>query len=159
MSVHVTVGRKCMDCHEPHGTTNEHNLRVTARNNALCMQAGCHTATFPTPADIAAHTHHATGLQGGPRCVDCHMPSVQKSAVNYDIHSHAFIPLTPQLTLTYQMSNSCAIRCHRGPVLYNGTLYRDTNIDRWGDQSDYVIAQWLIRKWQTAVRVIWRLYQ
>ena len=154
LSQHVAAGVRCIDCHDVHGTANEHDLRTSARNNQLCL--GCHTAEFPDTAAVATHTKHDPANTASPRCVDCHMPSVQKSAVNFDIHAHAFQPLLPQDTLTYKMPSSCAI-CHRSAG--SGPYLVDSDISRWDEPADVNIAIWLSQKFRTAVRSFWSHYR
>jgi hypothetical protein len=88
----------CWTCHNVHEPD-------AAFTNDLC--ATCH----PGPAgDLAAHTNHA----GAMLCIDCHMPFTAKSAVAYDVRSHAFDIISPQVSLDnfladpgIVMPNSC----------------------------------------------------
>jgi predicted CXXCH cytochrome family protein len=134
-SKHYEMGVQCWACHDPHGTDNEHDLRYSARDNTLCLR--CHDASL---AD-ASHTHHAAPADNNnfPRCVDCHMPAVQASGVNFDIHAHTFKVLLPQGTLDNQgtgkgQPNACAI-CHR-----TANSATDTDIGVWNSPADITIA-------------------
>lgn len=108
-------------------------------NNTLCL--ACH-ATFGDFEDItkemvadyennvdaigkivSAHTKHPYApdrSMGLSRCSKCHMPTVAKSALAFDIHSHSFEPIAPEKTLMYQeqggMPNACAVSCHSQKV-------------------------------------------
>lgn len=122
----------CWSCHDPHGSDNEHDLTVTARDNSLCGQ--CHVDKL---ASIEEHSGHPASNDASPRCVDCHMSAAQKSAVNYDIHQHTFEVMTPADTLELNQPNACAI-CHRS---YEGTV--DGSISAWNEDSDAIISGWL----------------
>lgn len=133
---HWTVAKlECWDCHDPHGSNFEHNLKMTARDNSLCL--GCHEET---EYNTATHSHHSGDLNSGsPRCVDCHMAAVQNSGVNYDIHQHTFQVLLPERTLVHQSTangspNACML-CHRS---YGG--FTDTNAGVWNEPDDIKIA-------------------
>jgi len=137
-SAHFTAGVRCWDCHDPHGSDSEHDLTFTARDNTLCLR--CHEASYAS----SGHTHHEAPSNNNsfPRCVDCHMPAVQPSGVNYDIHAHTFKVMLPQGTLDYQgvgsgQPNACAL-CHRSE---GGAT--DTNIGVWNQPSDITIATYL----------------
>jgi len=96
LSKHWKVAKfECWECHDPHGSDFEHDLKMTARDNSLCPK--CHSAAYYNASD---HTHHSGNLNSGsPRCVDCHMAAVQVSGLNYDIHHHTFRVLLPQGTI------------------------------------------------------------
>lgn len=136
---------RCWDCHDPHGSDNEHDLKTTARDNSLCLE--CHQAAYYNTTD---HTHHSGDLNGGnPRCVDCHMAAVQNSGVNYDIHNHLFKVLLPERTLAYQGTangspNACML-CHRS---FGG--FTETDAGKWNEANDIKIATLLdeiVRQW------------
>ena len=134
----------CHEPHE--NTANEHqivesieedglDIPVTVDNNTLCL--ACHATHGPFEnitkemvagydanigvigAAVAAHSHHPYApdrIMGLSRCTQCHMAKVSKSALKYDIHSHVFDVIPPELTLDYQaqggMPSSCAASCH-----------------------------------------------
>ncbi|NUN98178.1 MAG: hypothetical protein HUU16_18600 [Candidatus Omnitrophica bacterium] len=146
LSKHWTVAKfECWECHDPHGSDNEHDLKTTARDNSLCLE--CHQAAdYNTPE----HTHHSGDLAGGsPRCVDCHMAAVQNSGVNYDIHNHLFQVLLPERTLAHQGTangspNACML-CHRS---FGG--FTETDAGKWNEANDIKIATLLdeiVRQW------------
>jgi len=140
-SAHARAGLTCWSCHNPHGSEFEHDLKKSARDNGLCLQ--CHAGKFPDNAAIETHSKHAASNAGSPKCIDCHMPAVQKSAVDYDIHQHSFQVLTPAQTLAFAQPNACAL-CHRS---YLGVA--DTNIAIWNEESDKAINTWLNEQFLT----------
>lgn len=107
LSAHYGTGFvTCTSCHNVH----EPDADFT---NETCT--GCHGAIG---ADLAAHTRHATDKL----CIDCHMPFTAKSAIAYDIRSHAFDIISPQVSMdnfladpTNVIPNSCMNGgCHGG---------------------------------------------
>ena len=141
----------CMTCHTSHNETEaEHDLVLTARDNSLCTQSGCH-ASYTNETTLAAHTRHEVDLDKGlGRCVDCHMPTVQKSGVNYDIHAHTFEAISPQATLDTQanggMPNSCAVSCHADGLLGAPTLVAATGtVSAWNESADVELAKRLLQ--------------
>ena len=95
------------------------------------------------------HTKHTVDLaEGLGRCVDCHMPTMQKSGVNYDIHAHTFAVVLPQTTVDTQegggQPNSCAVSCH-----VDGTLGAPTfgvtggTVGKWNESADLQLAELL----------------
>jgi DmsE family decaheme c-type cytochrome len=56
---------KCTDCHDPHGTFNEHQLQTTAAGNLVCTK--CHTET----AGPFVYEHPPVKTEG---CTSCHSP-------------------------------------------------------------------------------------
>lgn len=61
-------GLTCVSCHDPHGSGERSQLKVSPDNDAMCIR--CHEEIG---ADIGAHTHHPVDSVGA-RCVSCHMP-------------------------------------------------------------------------------------
>lgn len=140
LSKHAAAGLTCWSCHDPHGSSFEHDLRISARDNGLCLS--CHQDRFPDAAAIENHSKHSLAAAGAPRCIDCHMSAVQKSAVEFDIHQHSFSVMTPADTLTFMQPNACVL-CHRS---YNGVT--DMNIKQWNEESDIVINTWLDQQYK-----------
>ncbi len=136
-SHHYAAGMYCADCHDPHGGDYEFDLRYDPDTNEACTV--CHWTGTGTV--LTNHTRHPSLDDGeGSLCVDCHMPKVAKSAIHYDISSHLFEPLEPELTLEYQMPNSCAIKCHRDNEYGEGAV--DEDLDDWSSDADMTIATW-----------------
>ncbi|MDA0747291.1 MAG: T9SS type A sorting domain-containing protein [bacterium] len=138
----------CMSCHNSHNETNfEHDLVKTARDNSLCTQ--CHPS-YSNPTAVAQHTKHSVDLARGlGRCVDCHMAAVQKSGVNYDIHSHTFKVISPQVTIDTQADggqpNSCAVSCHGDGLLGAPTFGFAGKLGTWNEEVDVKLAQRLLQ--------------
>ena len=62
---------KCTDCHDPHGTFSNHQLRTTADQNMICTK--CHTET----RGPFVFEHAAVKAEG---CVGCHTPHGSQNA-------------------------------------------------------------------------------
>jgi DmsE family decaheme c-type cytochrome len=62
---------KCSDCHDPHGTFGNNNLKSTADQNAICTK--CHTET----RGPFVYEHAAVKAEG---CVGCHTPHGSQNA-------------------------------------------------------------------------------
>ena len=138
----------CMTCHHAHNeTSDEHDLTMTARDNSLCTQ--CH-ASYKDENALSQHTNHSVDLDAGlGRCVDCHMPAVQKSGVNYDIHAHTFQIMSPQTTLDTQADggtpNSCAVSCHADELLGAPMLgVSGGKLGTWNEAADVALANKLL---------------
>ena len=138
----------CMTCHTAHNETSaEHDLVRTARDNSLCTQ--CH-ASYSDPATLAEHSDHPVDLAKGlGRCVDCHMPAVQKSGVKYDIHAHTFKVISPQTTIDTQADggtpNSCAASCHGDGLLGAPTFGHQGVLGSWNEEADVALARRLLQ--------------
>jgi len=61
----------CSDCHDPHGTFGNNNLKSTADQNAICTK--CHTETHGP----FVYEHAAVKAEG---CVGCHTPHGSQNA-------------------------------------------------------------------------------
>jgi DmsE family decaheme c-type cytochrome len=62
---------KCSDCHDPHGTFGNNNLKSTTDQNAICTK--CHTET----RGPFVYEHAAVKAEG---CVGCHTPHGSQNA-------------------------------------------------------------------------------
>jgi DmsE family decaheme c-type cytochrome len=62
---------KCSDCHDPHGTFGNNNIKSTADQNAICTK--CHTET----RGPFVYEHAAVKAEG---CVGCHTPHGSQNA-------------------------------------------------------------------------------
>jgi len=120
----VEFSIECVACHGPHGTNEDHDLRV--ERDQVCSQ--CHR-TFDTPPGETVHhpqTEMVAGVINIPEidgtpwmggeavCADCHMALVATSAVDYDIASHSFYHINPAKSISMDMPNSCTVSCHGG---------------------------------------------
>lgn len=147
----VTWNVACVACHGPHGTENEHDIRLPEEK--LCAE--CHTAEGASPPDTPHHPMKemlagtgGSGLIGDLRmggavtCTDCHMPFTAKSAVPYDIASHTFNIIEPEATIEMGIPNSCTSSCHDGKG--SGNLLTDEVaqrvIDKWHGEIEEMIA-------------------
>lgn len=106
-SVHGTGGwnAACIDCHDPHGSPERADLRLSADDDDLCLS--CHLpGTFGGDPEAAAdHGGHLAEEPGGPeqsgRCVGCHMPETaarlgfRDATGAGDLSSHAFVAVPP----------------------------------------------------------------
>ncbi len=130
----------CLACHATHGdfeTITKEMVSDPVTNEAAIA------------AVVSEHTNHDydPAGTGESRCSKCHMPKTIKSAINYDIHSHTFEPISPQKTLAYGMPNSCAASCHRGfengstPVFGTGA---DASLSDWTEATDVALADTLL---------------
>jgi DmsE family decaheme c-type cytochrome len=61
----------CSDCHDPHGTFENNNLKATADQNAICTK--CHTET----RGPFVYEHAAVKAEG---CLGCHTPHGSQNA-------------------------------------------------------------------------------
>lgn len=100
----------CLACHATHGDFEDLTPEMVADPD---------TNIDTIARVVSAHTHHPYAPErsmGLSRCTKCHMATVAKSAVAFDIHSHTFEVIPPEKTLMYQdqggMPNSCAVSCH-----------------------------------------------
>jgi predicted CXXCH cytochrome family protein len=120
----VQFSIECVACHGPHGTDEDHDLRVD--RDQICSQ--CHR-TFETPPGETVHhpqTEMVEGIiqipeidgtpwmDGDAVCADCHMPLVATSGEDYDIASHSFYHINPAKSISLGMPNSCTVSCHGG---------------------------------------------
>jgi predicted CXXCH cytochrome family protein len=120
----VEFSIECVACHGPHGTDEDHDLRVDREE--VCSQ--CHR-TFDTPPGETVHhpqTEMVEGqiqipeidgtpwMNGDAECADCHMPLVATSGEDYDIASHSFYHINPAKSISFDMPNSCTVSCHGG---------------------------------------------
>lgn len=100
----------CTVCHLPH-EVGPASGQLRAAPEKLCLE--CHN----DQRAIVDHTpFHQKALQvRNFTCVDCHMPKMATSAVDYDIRSHSFLQPDPQGSLDHggleMMPNACN-QCH-----------------------------------------------
>jgi hypothetical protein len=157
----------CSECHNSHGTDNEHDI-VTSVNNSvsgevavtgargvgegnLCV--GCHYSHGPFDntlenVDFERHYWHPPdGTHGSPDCTNCHMPAMAISGVGYDIHTHSFHAVLPEETIASQVPNSCMVMCHTGPYSTSyipGGGPSSSPILDWTQPVDVEISEWIM---------------
>jgi tetratricopeptide (TPR) repeat protein len=102
----------CVDCHEPHGQQYRDitGRALTGRfDDAQCTD--CHPAKAQQPQ---LHTKHAPDSPGS-RCVSCHMPFVQESAVGTELRyarsDHTISIPRPDVDRQLGVVNACRT-CH-----------------------------------------------
>jgi len=109
-SVMYRRGVRCFDCHDPHGTPNNADIREPVQE--LCLD--CHgpgRSNGPhNVKTIAEHTHHRDGSPGS-ECVACHMPKIEQTLGDVNVRSHTFAFIAPSMTDTYKIPNPCTL-CH-----------------------------------------------
>ncbi len=148
---------------------DETTIATSNDDNTLCL--ACH-ATFepfenitlemvqdPTganldiiAAEVSAHSNHSydpTGELGVSRCSSCHMPKVQKSAINYDISAHTFWVMSPEQTKFFAPEggtpNACAVSCHMQEGLTFGVDFSADVLTNWTEMTDLALADTLLR--------------
>jgi predicted CXXCH cytochrome family protein len=108
-SLMYTRGVTCFSCHDMHGTGNEANLRKPPGD--ICLDChGPNSQNGPHAPTIEAHTHHAKGSTGNA-CVACHMPKIEETIADVNVHAHTFEIITPAKTESLKIPNPCTV-CH-----------------------------------------------
>ncbi len=134
----------CLSCHATHGPFEE----VTKEMVADIDDEENSDFIAKTVSTHANHPYAPERSMGLDRCVECHMPKIAKSAINYDIRSHTFEAISPEKTLVYQdqggMPNSCAVSCHSQKVNSFG-FGLDPTISSWDEDFDRETADELIK--------------
>ena len=129
-SVMYRRGVTCFSCHDVHGTANYAQLRRPV--NLICLT--CHgpgQPNGPRTATIEEHTHHKAGTPGG-ECVDCHMPQIQTTVANINVHAHTFEFITPAMTDEYKIPNACTT-CHTDKT----TAWATEALRHWPERSPW----------------------
>ncbi len=128
----------CLSCHSTHGDFQgiSKEMVVDYANNVSAIGA-----------IVSEHSRHPYDPEGDgtSRCTNCHMPKVAKSAVEYDIHSHTFIPIGPENTKLYNMPNSCAVSCHAKTNYPNfGIAMTSADFTDWAGTNQQALADSLL---------------
>ena len=129
-SLMYTRGVTCSSCHDPHGTTNNADLRKPAQQ--MCLT--CHSANGangPRAVSVEAHTHHKAD-SAGSECIACHMPKTSQTIANVNVRSHTFKFVTPKLTEDFQIANPC-LGCHAD----KNTAWAREALKGWGTMSPW----------------------
>ena len=129
-SLMYTRGVTCFSCHDPHGSDNVAMLRE--KGNALCL--GCHGPNAPIGpfADsISAHTHHKLD-SAGSQCVSCHMPLIEETIKDVNVHAHTFRFITPAATQTLAIPNPCTL-CHKDKTVE----WAEQTLSGWTERSPW----------------------
>ena len=133
-SVMYKHGITCATCHDVHGTANPAQLRKPA--NVICLD--CHATGSPNgprTRTIEEHTHHKAG-SAGSQCVACHMPQIEVTVANVNVHAHTFQFITPTMTEKYKIPNSCN-GCHAD----KSTTWATEAIRQWPERSPWRTEQ------------------
>ena len=112
------------------GTDNEAELLKPA--SAMCLE--CHgpgSPNGPPTRTIEEHTHHMLGSLGSD-CVACHMPKIERTIADTNVHAHTFQFITPAMTERYGIPNPCNT-CHqdKSSAWATDTLRRWSGVSPW----------------------------
>ena len=132
-SLMYSRGVTCFSCHDPHGSANEAMLRQPP--SGIC--ADCHgpnTQNGPHAATVAGHTHHKPDSAGSV-CIACHMPRIEKTIGDFNVHSHTFRFITPSETKALGIPNPCNI-CHVDKT----TAWATAILNTWRDRSPWRVG-------------------
>jgi predicted CXXCH cytochrome family protein len=123
-------GVTCFSCHDVHGTENAAQLREPP--GEMCFAChGANTQNGPHAASIAEHTHHKAGSTGS-QCVACHMPKIEETIADVNVHAHTFRFITPAETDAYKIPNACNV-CHSD----KSTEWAGAAVKSWRDRSPW----------------------
>ncbi len=123
-------GVTCFSCHDVHGTENAAQLREPP--GEMCFAChGANTQNGPHEASIEEHTHHKAGSTGS-QCVACHMPKIEETIADVNVHAHTFRFITPAETGAYKIPNACNV-CHTD----KSTEWAGTVLKSWRDRSPW----------------------
>lgn len=110
MSRHFDAGVTCVTCHHPHMDT------AAPRGMRMAKDGSCRTCH----AEVAALYEGSAHALKGVTCTDCHMARIgsragatRKNKEQWDVSSHAYLPVLPYEAETYKMRSSCE-PCHAG---------------------------------------------
>ncbi len=152
----------CVTCHDPHQeTAQDHQLKQDF--NSLTPGVGCVMCHADKAAETNGINNHSKHPQALSQCVNCHMTQNATSGKSYDISNHSFMPIRPNLTITYSnvsggMINTCAVACHR-----NGQGTRgggptfgitDASLTDWAEATDLALADTLWRYYQIMYGIV-----
>ena len=133
-SLMYTRGVACFSCHDVHGTANAAQLREPP--GEICLTChGTNTQNGPHAASIEEHTHHKPG-SAGSQCVACHMPTIEQTIADVNVHAHTFRFITPADTDAYKIPNPCNI-CHQD----KSTAWAAAALKSWKDRSPWRIQE------------------
>jgi predicted CXXCH cytochrome family protein len=129
-SVMYRRGITCFSCHDAHGTDNYAQLRRPA--DKICLD--CHgplSVNGPRTATLEAHTHHKDGSTGS-QCIACHMPQIETTIADVNVHAHTFRFVTPEMTERYGIANPCT-SCHTD----KSTSWATEALRQWPERSPW----------------------
>jgi predicted CXXCH cytochrome family protein len=152
-----SLGMTCVTCHDPHQNTAQ-KFQLKEDFNSLTVGVGCvkcHANKATATNGINDHSKHAQTIS---QCASCHMTHNAKTANDYDISNHSFMPIRPNATRTYSgvtggMINTCAVSCHRNGKGTRGTGKNfgitDASLTNWAEATDIQLADTLWKYYQT----------
>jgi hypothetical protein len=85
----------------------------------------------PRTKTLEEHTHHREGTPGS-ECVSCHMPAVETTIANINVHAHTFAFITPAMTEKYKIPNPCT-SCHTDKT----TAWATDALRHWPERSPW----------------------
>jgi predicted CXXCH cytochrome family protein len=133
-SLMYTRGVTCFSCHDVHGTPND--ALLIAPGGKVCLNChGPNAANGPHAPSIEAHTHHRAGSAGSD-CIACHMPAIQQTIADVNVHAHTFRFITPAQTESLKVPNPCA-GCHAD----KSSAWITATLHSWADRSPWRMAQ------------------
>ncbi|MEO8630018.1 MAG: c-type cytochrome [Betaproteobacteria bacterium] len=87
-SLMYTRGVTCFSCYDAHGTQNDALLWKPAK--VICLDChGPNAPNGPHAPTIEQHTHHKAGSAGN-ECVACHMPKIEQTIADVNVHAQRF---------------------------------------------------------------------
>jgi len=102
----------------------------------VCLTChGPNTQNGPQAVSIEAHTHHKVGSTGG-ECTACHMPKIEQTIADVNMHAHTFKFITPSQTDALKVPNPCGV-CHTE----KSTAWTTRVLKSWTDRSPWRMAQ------------------
>jgi predicted CXXCH cytochrome family protein len=129
-SLMYTRGVTCFSCHDPHGNDNVAMLRE--KGNSLCLSChGPNSPIGPFAQSISAHTHHKPD-SAGSQCVSCHMPLIEETIKDVNVHAHTFRFITPAATQALAIPNPCTL-CHKD----KSVEWAEQTLSAWTDRSPW----------------------
>jgi hypothetical protein len=102
----TTATLSCVHCHDPHEGIGPKWKRTAKQDNNSCL--ACHEQ-FREPADLTAHTHHASGSAGSD-CMSCHMPKINEGMQEM-VRTHRIFNPTDKEMIEANQPNACNL-CH-----------------------------------------------
>jgi predicted CXXCH cytochrome family protein len=129
-SLMYTRGVTCFSCHDPHGSDNVAMLRE--KGNSLCLSChGPNSPIGPFADSIPALTHHKADSTGS-QCVSCHMPLIEETIKDVNVHAHPFRFITPATTKALDIPNPCTL-CHTD----KSVEWAEQTLSAWTDRSPW----------------------
>lgn len=132
-SVMYTHGVKCFSCHDVHGTSN--TAQLLKPPEVMCLEChGPRSPNGPHTSTIEEHTHHKPGSTGS-ECIACHMPAIEQTIADINVHSHTFRFIAPWMTDIYKIPNPCTT-CHKD----KSTAWATQQLASWPERSPWRLA-------------------